>query len=166
MEFHKHILYANNHQEHRTSPVPAFYNPGTPLCQAGDRGLEKFWSSSRKFETILALGRKYMAHNHGNEYQIRIVHEDGTEELSGLLKSIEQVAQAMTAVDRPQGKTYWLLVRNILCSDCPDKEHIIMECPITNIPSPRYVTHDSGYLQVVESSNRYALGFSASMHTR
>ena len=107
-----------------------------------------------------------MAHNHGNEYQIRIVHEDGTEELSGLLSSIERVAQAMTAVDRPQGKTYWLLVRNILCSDCPDKEHIIMECPITNIPSPRYVTHDSGYPQVVESSNRYALGFSASMHTR
>ena len=36
-----------------------------------------------------------MAHNHGNEYQIRIVHEDGTEELSGLMNSTEQVAQAM-----------------------------------------------------------------------
>ena len=66
--------------------------------------MEMFWSSSRKFKTILALGRKYMAHNHGNEYQIRIVHEDGSEELSGLLNSIEQVAQAMIAVDRPQGK--------------------------------------------------------------
>jgi hypothetical protein len=27
MEFHKHILYANNHQKHRTSPVPAFLTP-------------------------------------------------------------------------------------------------------------------------------------------
>ena len=107
-----------------------------------------------------------MVHNHGNEYQIRIVHEDGTEELSGLLNSIEQVAQAMTAVDRPQGKTYWLLVRSILCPDCSDKEQIIMECPIMNIPSPRYMPHDSGYLKTVESSNRYAFGFSASMHMR
>jgi hypothetical protein len=119
-----------------------------------------------KFETILALGRRYMAHNHGKEYQIRIVHEDGTEELSGLLNSIEQVAQVMTGVDRPLGKTYWLLVRNILCSDCSNKEQIAMECPITNIPSPRYMPHDSGYLKTVESRERYSLGFSASMHTR
>ena len=35
---------------------------------------------SRKSETILALGRKQMAHDHGNEYQVRIIHEDGTEE--------------------------------------------------------------------------------------
>ena len=107
-----------------------------------------------------------MAHNHGNEYQIKMVREDGTEELSGLLSSIEQVAQAMTAVDRPQGKTYWLLVRNLLCPDCSDKEQLVMECPITNIESPRYMPYDSGYPKTVESSNRYALGFSASMHTR
>jgi hypothetical protein len=106
-----------------------------------------------------------MAHNHGKEYQIRIVHEDGTEELSGLLNSIEQVAQAMIAVDRLQGKTYWLLVRNIFCPDCSDKGQIITECPITNIPSPRYMPHDSGYLKTVESSTRYSLGISASMHT-
>jgi hypothetical protein len=24
-----------------------------------------------------------MAHSHGNEYQVKIIHEDGTEELSG-----------------------------------------------------------------------------------
>jgi hypothetical protein len=24
MIFHKHILYVNNHQEHRTSPIPTF----------------------------------------------------------------------------------------------------------------------------------------------
>jgi hypothetical protein len=109
---------------------------------------------------------KYMAHNHGSEYQIRIVHEDRTEELSGLLKSIDQVVQAMTSVNRPQGNTYWLLVRNVLCPDCADKEQIIMECPITNIPSPRYLPHESGNLPVVGSSNRYALGFSPSMHIR
>ncbi len=107
-----------------------------------------------------------MAHNHGNEYQIRIVHRDGTEELSGLMNSTEQVAQAMLAARRPQGKTYWLLVRNILCPDCSDREQRIMEYPLTNIPSPRFMPHDSGYLQIVESRNRYALGFSASRHTQ
>ena len=71
-----------------------------------------------------------MAHNHGNEYQIRIVHEDGTEELSGLMYSTEQVTQAMIAAHRPQGKAYWLLVRNILCPDCSDSEQRIMECPL------------------------------------
>ena len=97
-----------------------------------------------------------MAHNHGNEYQIRIVHEDGTEELSGLMNTTEQVAQAMAAVDKPQGKAYWLLVRNIICSGCSDREQII-EYPIINIPSPRYRPHDSRYLLAVGSRNRYEL---------
>ena len=52
-----------------------------------------------------------MVHNHGNEYQIRTVREDGIEELSGWMNSREQIAQAMLAVRRPQGRTYWLLVR-------------------------------------------------------
>jgi hypothetical protein len=47
-----------------------------------------------------------MAHNHGYEYQIRIVRQDRNEELSGWMNSTEQVAQAMAAVHRPQGKTY------------------------------------------------------------
>jgi hypothetical protein len=105
-----------------------------------------------------------MAHNHGNVYQIRIVHEDGTEELSGLLNSTEQVAQAMAAVDRLHGKAYWLLVRNVLCPNCLDREQI-MEYPITNIPSPRYSPDDSHYLLAVGLKDRYALGFSASWHT-
>jgi len=106
-----------------------------------------------------------MAHNHGNEYQIRIVHEDGTEELSGLLNSTEQVAQTMAAVDKPQGKAYWLLVRNVLCPNCLDREQIIMECLIANIPSPRYSPNDSHYLLAVGLKDRYALGYSASWHT-
>jgi hypothetical protein len=36
-----------------------------------------------------------MAHSHGDEYQVKIVHEDGTEELSGWMNSEGQVAQAM-----------------------------------------------------------------------
>ena len=105
-----------------------------------------------------------MAHNHGDEYQIRIVREDGIEELSGWMNSTEQVAQAMAAVHRPLGKTYWLLVRNILCPNCSDREQIL-EYPIMDVPSPRGTPHDSSYLQIVESRNRYALGFSASRHT-
>ncbi len=108
-----------------------------------------------------ALGTKHMAHNHGNEYQARIVREDGIEELTGWMNSTEQVAQAMLAVHMPQGKTYWLLVRNILCPNCSDREQI-MEYPIMHVPSPRYIPHDSRYLQVVESRNRCALKFSAS----
>jgi len=105
-----------------------------------------------------------MAHNHGLEYQIRIVREDGIEELSGWMNTPEQVAQTMLAVHGLQGKTYWLLVRNIICPDCSDREQI-MEYPIMHTPSPRFIPHDSRYLQVVESRNRYALSFSASRHT-
>ena len=108
-----------------------------------------------------------MAHNHGhegNEYQIRIVHGDGTEELSGWMNSTEQVAQAIAAVHRSQGKAYWLLVRNVLCPNCLDREHGL-EYPIIDVPSPRCMPHDSRYLLVSGSRNRSALGFSTSRHT-
>ena len=105
-----------------------------------------------------------MAHNHGNEYQIRIVRENGTEELSGWMNSTEQVARAMILAHRPQGTACWLMVRNITCPDCSDGEQIL-EYPIMDMPSARYIPHDSRYLQVVESRNRYALGFTASRHT-
>ena len=98
-----------------------------------------------------------MAHNHGSEYQGRIVHEDGTEELSGWLNSAEQVAQAIAASHRPQGKVYWLLERNVLCSNCLDSEQRVMEYPLTDIPSPRCRPHDSRYLVEVGSKNRYEL---------
>src|SRR5271167_774081 len=98
-----------------------------------------------------------MAHNHGSEYQVRIVHEHGTEELSEWMNSAEQVAQAMAAGHRSQGKAYWLLERNVLCTDCPDREQRIEECPLTDIPSPRYSPHDSRYLVEVGSKNRYQL---------
>jgi hypothetical protein len=91
-----------------------------------------------------------MAHdNHGNEYQVRIVQEDGTEELSGWMNSEDQLAQAMAEVHGAQGKAYWLRERNVLCPNCLDMEQIIVECPIKDIPSPRYSPHDSYYLQAV-----------------
>ena len=98
-----------------------------------------------------------MAHNHGSEYQVRIVHADGTEELSGWLNSAEQVAQAITADCKPQGKAYWVRARNVLCADCPDKEQRIVECPVADIPSPRCSPHDSRYLMEVGSKSRYEL---------
>ena len=91
-----------------------------------------------------------MAHN-GDEYEIRIICEDGTVELSGWMNSTEQVAQAMAAVHRSQGKAYWLLVRR--------EDQIILECPITDIPPPRYSPHDSQYLVTVRSRDRHASGF-------
>ena len=81
-----------------------------------------------------------MAHNHGNEYQVKIVYADGTEELSGWMNSQEQVAQqAMPAVHRRRGKAYWLRERNVLCPNCLDSEQRIVEYPLTDIPSPRCV---------------------------
>src|SRR5665811_935503 len=98
-----------------------------------------------------------MAHNHGNEYQVKIVHEDGTEELSGWMNSEEQLAQAMAVVRRAQGKSYWLRERNMLCPNCFDTGQRIVECPITDMPSQRYRPHDSHYLLAVGAKNRYEL---------
>jgi hypothetical protein len=98
-----------------------------------------------------------MTHNHGSEYQVIIVDGDGTEELSGWLNSVEQVAQAIAADRKPQGKAYWVRARNVLCTDCPDTEQRTVECPITNLPSPRCSPHDSRYLMKAGSKNWYEL---------
>jgi hypothetical protein len=99
-----------------------------------------------------------MAHNHISEYQVRVVCEDGTDELSGWMNSQEQLAQVMAAIHRAQGKAYWLRERNALCPDCLDKEQpIIVECLIAYTPSPRCRPHDSRYLVAVGSKNRYEM---------
>jgi hypothetical protein len=98
-----------------------------------------------------------MAHNHGSEYQVKIVYADGTEKLSGWLNSPEQVAQAVGASRRLRSKVYWLLERNVLCPDCLDREQRVMEYPLTDIPSPRCSPHDSRYLVEVGSKSRYEL---------
>jgi len=87
-----------------------------------------------------------MVHTHGKEYQIRIVYEDGTEELSGWMQSEGQVAPAMAAIHRPHGTAYWLRARHVRCPDCREQDQGTWECPLTGIPSSRYRPHDSGYL--------------------
>jgi hypothetical protein len=79
----------------------------------------------------VALGRKGMTHEHGSEYQVRIVHEDETEELSGWMNCPDAVAQAITRLRRRPAKAYWLQVRNILCLDCLHRELTIVEFPLT-----------------------------------
>jgi hypothetical protein len=90
-----------------------------------------------------------MEHNHGSEYQVKTVRRDGTEELSGWMNNKEQVALAMAAARRLQGKAYWLQERNVLCPNCTDGEQRIMEYILTDIPSPRCSPHDSRYLRAV-----------------
>jgi hypothetical protein len=98
-----------------------------------------------------------MAHDHGNEYQVKIVHADGTEQLSRWINSEAQVAQAMVAIHRPQGAAYWLRERNVVCPNCPAGEQRILEYPLADVPSPRYSPHDSRYLLEVGYKNRYEL---------
>jgi hypothetical protein len=120
------------------------------VSQADDRDMDWFWGSSLKLK------------NHGNEYQIKIVHKDGREELSEWMNGTEQIAPAMVRSYRPQVKAYWLLVRNILCPDCSEKEQIIAEDTLAHIPFQRYMPHDSNYLLITESRDMYSLGFPAS----
>jgi hypothetical protein len=75
-----------------------------------------------------------MAHDHGSEYQVKTVHEDGAEELSGWMNSEEQVVQAVASVYNLQGKTYWLRERSVLCPDCLDRRQRIEEYLLADIP--------------------------------
>jgi hypothetical protein len=72
-----------------------------------------------------------MTHEHGSEYQLKIVHEDETEELSGWMKCPEDVAQTITGLRGSPAKAYWLQVRNIRCFNCPHREQKVMEFPLT-----------------------------------
>src|SRR5260370_15972207 len=108
------------------------------------------------------LNASALAHNYGNEYQVKIVHQDGTEELSGWMNSAEQVTQVMAAVHKPQGNGYWLRVRYVLGLD---REQRIVEFPVADIPSSRCSPHDSRYLEAVGSRDPWALGFTTSRRT-
>jgi len=78
-----------------------------------------------------------MAHYHGNEYQVRCIHEDGTEALSQWIITREGIAQAMAALQRPGAKAFWLRERNVLCPDCLGTPRRIVEYPLADIASPR-----------------------------
>ena len=88
-----------------------------------------------------------MAHDHGNEYRVRIVHANGTEQLSAWMDSQEQIPEAMATVHISPGKTYWLQRRNAVCPSCPDREQRILEYPLAQVPSLRFQPHDSRYLR-------------------
>ena len=103
-----------------------------------------------------------MAARPGSEYQVKIVHEDGTEELSGWMNGEERVTQVMAAVHKTQGKSYWVQVRNVLDPNCLDREQIIVECPIVDILSSRCSPHDSRYLEAVGSRDLWTLDFTKS----
>jgi hypothetical protein len=72
-----------------------------------------------------------MTHEHGSEYQVRIVHEDDSEELSGWMNGQEQAAEAIARLRRSPGKAYWLQARNILCLNCLQRELTIVEFRLT-----------------------------------
>ena len=95
-----------------------------------------------------------MTHNHASEFQIRVVREDGTEELSGWMNGTEQLAQAMAVLHGGRGRARWLQERAVPCPACLDQGQEVMECPISDVPTPRYRPHDSRYLLAVGSRNR------------
>jgi hypothetical protein len=72
-----------------------------------------------------------MTHEHGSEYQLRIVHEDETEELRGWMNCPEDIAQTITGLRGSPAKAYWLQVRNILCLNCVHREQKVVEFPMT-----------------------------------
>jgi hypothetical protein len=80
-----------------------------------------------EFVSARQAREKHMEHNHGSEYQVKIVRRDGTEELSGWMNNKDQVPLAMAAARRLQGKAYWLQERNVLCPNCLDREQRILE---------------------------------------
>jgi hypothetical protein len=86
-----------------------------------------------------------MAHNHGSVYQVKVILEDGTEELS---EWIEQgnVAYTLAALHKPQARAYWLRERNVTAPFCPlcrDIETTVIEYPLTDHWSARSLPHDS-----------------------
>ena len=86
-------------------------------------------------------------HNHGSEYQVKIVHDDGTQLLTGWMSGEERVVEAVAAIQWAQGKTYWLQERNILCPACSNIALRILEYRLTDNTSKRYSPRDSRYLR-------------------
>jgi hypothetical protein len=86
-----------------------------------------------------------MAHNHGSEYQVKVIHEDGTEALSEWIEQ-ENVAHTMAALRKPQARAYWLRERNVTVAACPlcrDRGTAIAEYPLTDCLSPWCRLHAS-----------------------
>ena len=89
-----------------------------------------------------------MAHDHGSVYQVKVIHQDGTEELSEWIEQGD-VPYTLAALHKPQATAYWLRERNVtvpFCPLCRDVETTVTEYPLTDHLSPRSHPHDSSYL--------------------
>src|ERR1700690_3602434 len=98
-----------------------------------------------------------MPHNHGIEYQIKVIHENGTEVLSEWIE-LGDVDQTMAALRKPEARAYRLRRRCITAAACPlcrDKEATIAEYPLTDCLSPRSHPHDSSYLVLTGSKDLF-----------
>ena len=95
---------------------------------------------------------KGMRHEHGSEYQLKTVLEDGNEEFTGWLTQ-EQLVPAMASA-RAKGKAFWLRERSMVCLICPDREPKVQEYPVAHSDSSRYRPRDSKYLVATGVRNR------------
>jgi hypothetical protein len=95
-----------------------------------------------------------MAHEHGSEYQLKVILVDGKENLTEWL-SEEQLTAAMSVAQRRKGTTCWLRVRKVVCVQCAGSEQAsISEFPVTQTGSSRNLPHDSKYLMAAGVRNR------------
>jgi hypothetical protein len=100
-----------------------------------------------------------MAHDHGIEFQVKVIHEDGTEALSEWIEQ-ENVAQTVAALRKPQARAYWLRERNVTVAACPlcqESETAMVEYPLADCLSSRSRPHDSSYLVSTGSRDPYML---------
>lgn len=95
-----------------------------------------------------------MTHNHGSEYQIRIVHDDGTEELTAWMSSQEELLQAIAVLPPTQARSLWLRERNTPLPHCSQQQGVVAECLIVGAPTQRYAAHDSHHLVALGSKSR------------
>ena len=79
-----------------------------------------------------------------SEYQLKCIHEDGTEESGDWMTTELELTRAIARIHWEKGRTYWLREKNVLSPDSVDAEpEIIIECPISDSPSQRYGLHGS-----------------------
>lgn len=100
--------------------------------------------------------RVLAAHDHGCEFQVKVIHEDGTEAPSEWIEHAK-VAQTMESFRKPHVRAYWLRERHVTVAACPlcrDGETAIAECPLADCLSPRSHPHDSSFLVSTGSNIR------------
>jgi hypothetical protein len=93
-----------------------------------------------------------IGHEHGSEYQLKFVLDNGEEDLTGWFTQ-DELMQAM-AEAMATGRVFWLQERNIVCLACTDREQQIFEYPVGNTETSRCRPHDSRYLVAARLRNR------------